>query len=191
MKEATKQSVSILMITLVASLAVFVLNKFTLPAFSEYQKNRILIQEKKEVLTEIERFKKLAEELQKKYNSVGGDFYKIAEAIPASPQFSNLLSILDFIGRETEVTITDISFRDVQNKKADSDLYSLAEVSLNLKGSYEDITHFFEETQEELRLMDVVNLSMKQARDTGIVKNRKVVTEFIEASAVIQAYYQK
>jgi Tfp pilus assembly protein PilO len=190
MKEATKQSVSILMITLVASVAIFVLNKFTLPAFSEYQKNRVLIQEKKEVLTEIERFKKLAEELQKKYNSVGGDFYKIAEAVPSSPQFSNLLAILDSIGRETGVTITDVTFRDVQNKKTDSDLYSLAEVSLNLRGNYEDITHFFEETQEEIRLMDVVSLSMKKG-NAEIVRNKKVATEFIEASVVIQAYYQK
>jgi Tfp pilus assembly protein PilO len=191
MKEATKQSVSILMITLVAAMAIFVLNKFTLPAFSEYQKNKIAIQEKNEALKEIAGFKQLAEDLHNKYNSLGGDFYKITEAIPTSPQFSELLAILDSIGRQTNITISDMAFRDIENKKAGTDLYSLAEVSLNLTGTYENISKFFSETEKELRLMDVVNINMKKVKGVTSSKNRQTVSELIQASAVIQAYYQK
>jgi Tfp pilus assembly protein PilO len=191
MKEATKQSVSILMITLVASMAIFVLNKFTLPAFSEYQKNRVTIQEKKEALKEIDGFKKLAEELHNKYNTLGGEFDKISEAIPSSPQFSDLLAILDSIGRQTEVTISDMAFRDIENKKVGTDGYSLAEVSLNMVGSYENISKFFEETEKELRLMDVVSLNMKSGKVLTTVKNKQSVNEVIQTNAIIQAYYQK
>jgi Tfp pilus assembly protein PilO len=191
MKEATKQSVSILMITLVASMAIFVLNKFTLPAFSEYQKNRVAIQEKKEALKEIDGFKKLAEELHNKYNTLGGEFDKISEAIPSSPQFSDLLAILDSIGRQTEVTISDMAFRDIENKKIGTDGYSLAEVSLNMVGSYENISKFFEETEKELRLMDVVSLNMKSGKVLTTVKNKQSVNEVIQTNAIIQAYYQK
>ncbi len=191
MKEATKQSVSILMITLVAAVAIFVLNKFTLPAFSEYQKNRILIQEKKEALKEIATFEKLAKDLNAKYSTLGGEFSKIVEAIPTNPQFSDLLAILDSIARKVGVGVSDVAFRDIENKKAGSDLYSLAEVSLNITGTYEDIVEFFNETEKELRLMDVVSLNMKKVKDIGLVKNKRIVNEYIEANAVIQAYYQK
>jgi Tfp pilus assembly protein PilO len=190
MKETTKQSVSILMITLVFASAIFVLNKFTLAAFSEYQKNKISIQEKKESLKEVDSFRKLAEELNDKYNALGGDFYKITEAIPMSPKFADLLATLDSIARLTNVTVKDIAFRDVANRKLNSDLYSLAEISLNINGSYGNISNFFAETEKELRLMDVVNLSMKKTKGIEVVKGKQSVNEFLEVSAIIQAYYQ-
>lgn len=190
MKETTKQSVSILMITLVFASAIFVLNKFTLVAFSEYQKNKISIQEKKESLKEVDSFRKLAEELNNKYNTLGGDFYKITEAIPTSPKFADLLATLDSIARLTNVTVKDIAFRDIANKKLNSDLYSLAEISLNITGSYGNISNFFAETEKELRLMDVVNLSMKKTKGIEVVKGKQSVNEFLEVNAIIQAYYQ-
>ncbi|MDD4784482.1 MAG: type 4a pilus biogenesis protein PilO [Candidatus Paceibacterota bacterium] len=190
MKEATKQSVSILVITLIFAAVIFVLNRFTLVAFSEYQQNKITIQEKKEALVEIANFKKLAEELDNKYNTLGGDFYKITTAVPMSPNFSELLAILDSIARLTNVTVKDMSFRDVANKKENSDLYSVAEININLMGSYEDLTKFFAETEKELRLMDVINLSLKKTKGLTVVKNKQVVGDFIEANALIEAYYQ-
>lgn len=190
MKETTKQSVSILMITLVFASAIFVLNKFTLISFGEYQKNKMEIQEKKEALQEIDNFRKLAEELNNKYNSLGGDFYKISEAIPTSPRFADLLAIIDSIARLTEVKIKDMAFRDIPNKKLNSDTYSLAEVSLNITGSYENIAAFFAETEKELRLMDTVNLSMKKTKTLEVVKNKQVVGDHLEVGAIIQSYYQ-
>lgn len=190
MKETTKQSVSILMITLVFASGVFVLNKFTLVAFSEYQANKMEIQKKKEALQEVANFRKLAEELNNKYNSLGGDFYKISEAIPTSPRFADLLAIIDSIARLTEVKIKDIAFRDVPNKKANSDAYSLAEINLNISGPYENVATFFAETEKELRLMDTVNLSMKKTKTLDVVKNKQVVSEQLEVGAVIQSYYQ-
>jgi Tfp pilus assembly protein PilO len=178
------------MITLVFASAIFVLNKFTLAAFSEYQKNKISIQEKKESLKEVDSFRKLAEELNDKYNALGGDFYKITEAIPMSPKFADLLATLDSIARLTNVTVKDIAFRDVANRKLNSDLYSLAEISLNINGSYGNISNFFAETEKELRLMDVVNLSMKKTKGIEVVKGKQSVNEFLEVSAIIQAYYQ-
>lgn len=190
MKEATKQSVSILGITLIFAAAIFVLNRFTLVAFSQYQNNKIAIQEKKEALAEIANFKKLAEELDNKYNTLGGDFYKITTAVPTNPNFSELLAILDSIARLTNVTVKDMSFRDVANKKESSDLYSVAEVNINVAGSYEDLTKFFAETEKELRLMDVVSLNMKKSKGIATVKNKQLVTDYIEANALIEAYYQ-
>ncbi|MFA5230551.1 MAG: type 4a pilus biogenesis protein PilO [Candidatus Paceibacterota bacterium] len=190
MKEATKQSVSILGITLVFAAMIFVLNRFTLTAFSQYQNNKITVQEKKEALAEIANFKKLAEELDNKYNTLGGDFYKFTTAVPTSPNFSELLATLDSIARLTNITVKDMSFRDVVNKKENSDLYSIAEINVNLTGSYEDLTKFFAETEKELRLMDVVSLNMKKSKGTAMIKNKQVVADFIEANALIQAYYQ-
>lgn len=190
MKEATKQSISILGITLVFAATIFILNRFTLTAIADYQNNKITIQEKKEALAEIANFKKLAEELDNKYNTLGGDFYKITAAVPMSPNFSELLATLDSIARLTNTTVKDMSFRDVANKKENSDLYSVAEININLMGSYEDLTKFFAETEKELRLMDVVSLNMKKSKGITTVKNKQVVADFIEANALIQAYYQ-
>jgi len=190
MKETTKQSVSILVITLIFASAIFVLNKFTLVAFSEYQKNKIEMQEKKEALKQIQNFRQLAEELNNKYTSLGGDFYKIAEAIPSSPNFSSLLAVIDTIARSTEVAIKDISFRDVVNKKNNSDLYSIVEININMTGNYENIANFFSETEKELRLMDLINVSMKKTKGITNIKNKQVVGDFIEVNAVINAYYQ-
>ncbi len=190
MKEATKQSISILGITLIFAATIFVLNRFTLTAFSTYQNNKITIQEKKEALAEIANFKKLAEELDAKYNDLGGDFYKISTAVPMSPDFSELLATIDSIARLTNITVKDMSFRDVVNKKANSDLYSIAEININLIGSYEDVIKFFSETEKELRLMDVVSLNMKKSKGTTVVNNKQVATDFVEVNALIQAYYQ-
>lgn len=190
MKETTKQSVSILAITMIFASAIFVLNKFTLVAFSEYQKNKIEIQEKKEALKQIKNFRQLAEELNNKYNSLGGDFYKIVEAVPSSPNFPSLLATIDTIARSTNVSIKDISFRDVINKKNNSDLYSIAEINLNMAGNYADIANFFSETEKELRLMDLISINMKKTKGITNIKNKQVVSDFIEINAVLNAYYQ-
>jgi len=190
MRETTKQSISILVITLVFASAIFVLNKLTLPAFSMYQKNKILIQEKKETLSEIDSFKKLAESLNEKYNTLGSDFSKIAEAIPNNPKFADLLAMVDTIARATEVKIEDITFRDVPNKKTNSDLYSLAEVSLNISGDYISISNFFAELEKDSRLTDVVSLNMKKDTRSVATKGKQKVEEIIKAGVIIQAYYQ-
>jgi Tfp pilus assembly protein PilO len=187
MKETTKQSISILTITLIFAVSIFVLNKFTLVSFSEYQQNRIEIQEKQEALIEVENFRKLAEELNNKYNSMGGDFYKVAEAIPTSPRFSELLAIVDSIARQTGVSVKDISFRDIPNKKVNSDLYSLVEISLNISGDYTNISLFFAEIEKELRLMDTTSLTIKSLKS---LTNRNVKEGFLDANVIIQSYYQ-
>jgi len=190
MRETTKQSISILVITLVFASAIFVLNKLTLPAFSMYQKNKILIQEKKEALSEIDSFKKLAETLNSKYNTAGGDFSKIAEAIPNNPRFADLLAMVDTIARSTEVNIEDITFRDIPNKKTNSDLYSLAEIGLNISGDYTSISNFFAELEKDSRLTDVVSLNMKKDTKNIVIKGKQKVESVIRAGVIIQAYYQ-
>lgn len=187
MKETTKQSVSILAITLIFAMSIFVLNKFTLASFSEYQQNKIEIQEKKEALVEVDNFRKLAEELNTKYNSIGGDFYKITEAVPTSPRFSELLAIVDSIARQVGVKVGDISFRDIPNKKVNSDLYSLVEINLNISGNYENISAFFKETEKELRIMDTASLTMKSLKS---LTNRNSKDDILDVNAVIQSYYQ-
>ena len=187
MKETTKQSISILGITLIFAISIFVLNKFTLASFSEYQQNRIEIQEKKEALIEVGNFRKLAEELNSKYNSMGGDFYKVTEAVPTSPRFSELLAIVDSIARQVGVSVQDISFRDIPNKKVNSDLYSLVEISLNISGDYVSVSSFFAETEKELRLMDTTSLTMKSLKS---LDSRSAKDGSLNVNAVIQSYYQ-
>ncbi len=187
MKETTKQSISILGITLIFAVSIFVLNKFTLASFSEYQQNKIEIQEKKEALIEVDNFRKLAEELNNKYNSIGGDFYKITEAVPTTPRFSELLAIVDSIARQVGVTVRDISFRDIPNKKVNSNLHSLVEISVNISGSYENVSSFFAETEKELRIMDTASLTMKSLKS---LTNRNSKEELLDVNAVIQSYYQ-
>lgn len=187
MKETTKQSVSILAITLIFAMSIFVLNKFTLASFSKYQQNKIEIQEKKEALVEVDNFRKLAEELNTKYNSIGGDFYKITEAVPTTPRFSELLAIVDSIARQVGVKVGDISFRDIPNKKVNSDLYSLVEINLNISGNYENISAFFKETEKELRIMDTASLTMKSLKS---LTNRNSKDDILDVNAVIQSYYQ-
>lgn len=188
MKETTKQSIAIFVITLLFAATIFVINTLTLDAYNNYQLSRIKIQENKETLIEIANYKTLANELTAKYQSIGGDFTKIRMALPSSPQFAELIGTIDSIARTTTVNVSSMAFREIETMSQDQNKlkdYNIVEINLTITGRYEALVSFFEETEKELRLMDVININLKKAPQV-----RNVDAGMIEASVIMNAYYQ-
>jgi Tfp pilus assembly protein PilO len=189
MKEATKQSIAIFVITLLFAATIFVINTLTLKAYNNYQFSRIQTEEKKATLIEIDNYKKLANELTEKYQTIGGDFAKIRMALPSDPEFAGLIGALDAIARMTNVSIADMAFREIEAGSkidANSPDYSMVEVSLSASGTYEELVNFFAETEKELRLMDVVGISFRR-----VAQPRNSKQGLVGANVTINAYYQK
>ncbi len=189
MKETTKQSIAIFVITLLLAATIFVVNSFTLKAYHNYQKARIKTQENIEVLSEIENYKKLANELTAKYQAIGGDFAKIRMALPSEPQFGNLVGTIDAIARLANVSVSSMTFREIETATSPREGvldYSMVEINLVTAGQYEAIVDFFEKIELELRLMDVASVNIKQAPQA-----RGVQSGIIEANVIINAYFQK
>ncbi len=189
MKEATKQSIAIFIITLLFAATIFVTNSWTLKAYGNYQNSRIQIQENKDTLVEIDNYKKLANELTQKYQTIGGDFAKIRMALPSGPEFAGIIGSLDSIARMSNVNIAGMTFREIETapkvEPGTAD-YSVVEINLAATGSYEELKTFFEETEKELRLMDVTSISFKKGST-----QRGSTKSVIDANVIINAYYQK
>lgn len=158
-------------------------------AYGNYQNSRIQIQENKDTLVEIDNYKKLANELTQKYQTIGGDFAKIRMALPSDPEFAGIIGSLDSIARMSNVNIAGMTFREVESapktEPGTAD-YSVVEINLAATGTYEELKTFFEETEKELRLMDVTSISFKKGST-----QRGATKSVIDASVIINAYYQK
>lgn len=158
-------------------------------AYGNYQNSRIQIQENKDTLVEIDNYKKLANELTQKYQTIGGDFAKIRMALPSDPEFAGIIGSLDSIARMSNVNIAGMTFREVEaapkTEPGTAD-YSVVEINLAATGTYEELKTFFEETEKELRLMDVTSISFKKGST-----QRGATKSVIDANVIINAYYQK
>jgi len=198
MRETTKQTLAILVITVILGSSIFVFLKFTQPAYTNLRELKSAIADKGEMKKELIEQKRIADEIVAKYLELGGELSKINKALPNKPELAEVLAALDAIARETKVNLNDITFRElsssaVEGKGEKVTPVKTIEVSFAVDGKFIDTNTFLAEVGKELRLMDVKQVSMEQYNTmialTGKTKGFKSVST-LRTNIVLHTYYQ-
>jgi len=198
MRETTKQTLAILVITVILGSSIFVFLKFTQPAYANLIELKSAILEKEEIKKDLVEQKKVADEIVGKYLTLGGELGKINKALPRKPELAEVLAALDAIARETKINLNDIAFRElsssvIEGKGEKITPVKTIEVSFTIDGKFVDTNNFLAEVGKELRLMDVKQVAMEQYNAmvalTGKTKGFKPV-ELLRTNIVLYTYYQ-
>jgi len=199
MRETTKQTLSILFITLFLGSSLFIFLKFTKPAFDNLNDLKTEIQNKQEVKNDLAKRKQTVVDVSNKYATLGESLSRIREALPSKPQLAQVLAAIDSIARPSNVIVNDISFRELAQSKTDSELknkvfYNTIEVTFSLEGNFVNTKLFMQEIEKELRIMDIKQITMSQfnssvVQTAGKAKVLKPVTT-LKTDVTLYTYYQ-
>lgn len=207
MKETTKQTISILSITILLGVSIFIFLKFTLPSFNNLVDLKTQIAEKQQIKAKLIQRKQTVLDIYNKYQTMGDDLNKIRLALPSDQQLAEVLSSLNMIADTSKITLNDISFRELAPVKTTSKTktqvpYAIIEVTINAEGTFSNIKTFFQEIEREMRIMDVQQLSMRlvttimsQSSSSRTSKTSSKTTNYniapiLKTNIILYTYYQ-
>lgn len=210
MKETTKQTLSIITITLLLAASIFTFMKVVWPKFQTYQDIQKEIREKDDLIGEIQKYSDLANSLYSTYSGFGNEISKIQKALPTSPNLADVLATLDILAKNAQLELASISFRELESANAATSTsgatsartsvaantnkvtpYKIIEINIDINNaSYPAIQTFLGEVESELRLMDVYVLNMSSSPKTVKVGRTVQTMSSIKSDITIHTYYQ-
>ncbi len=196
MRETTKQTLAILFITIILGISIFIFLKFTQPMFNNLTSLKTQIIEKQEVKKGLLERKAMLQDIADKYQLLGGDLTKINYALPTKPQLAEVLATIDVIAKQAQVNLNEVSFREINETEAgkkNTNSYNTIEVTFAVEGNFVNTNLFLQEVGQELRIMDVKQVAMKQYNTLQQVgsktKSYKTIS-ILKTDVVLYTYYQ-
>lgn len=203
MRENTKQTLSVALITACLAGAVFVFARIISPGRDNLQKimgNMKIAQSDKDELT---KYKLLGEKLISESALMESQINDIKEVLPSSPQTAEILATLDVLAKENGLVLDKIDFTfgrlaRQNSTEAVNDLPSFINAQLTLRGNYLSFKTFLQEVEKEKRLLNLFGLIVNNKNITpsnivlGGLKPKVIggTTTVLEYQVSLTAYYQ-
>lgn len=203
MRENTKQTLSIALITACLAGSVFVFVRIISPARDNLQGimgNIKIAQANKDELT---KYKLLGEKLISESTLMESQINDIKDVMPSSPQTAEILATLDVLAKQNGLVLDkiDFTFSHFTRQSSEenlSDLPSLINTQLTLRGSYLGFKTFLQEVEKEKRLLNLFGLTINNKNITpssivlGGVKPKVTggTATTLEYQVSLTAYYQ-
>lgn len=175
----------LLITILFAGGGVFLLQSYVQPELVEVQNLRREQEVVTETIREAREVIRMRDEKLGTYNSiVKADIEKVRKFLPAGSALSEFLVDVDTLVKEADITVQSIAFLEDVPSVGDgtmaSDAHTLT-VTLGIEGSYENFRELLTLFERNLRLIDIVRISLRgQPASDGKM----------QFELVLQAYYQ-
>ncbi len=205
MRENTKQTLAVTIITLCLAVSVFTFLRVISPERDRLQKTMGNIKSAEADKSEMEKYKLLAEKLASESAQMETQISDIKAILPSSPQTAEILATLDLLAKQNSLVLDKIDFTFGSTKRQSSnqvlsDLPSLINAQLTLRGNYLNFKTFLQEVEKEKRLLNLFGLAInnKTLNPTSIIitNNKPKIagsassTTVLEYQVNLTAYYQ-
>lgn len=203
MRENTKQTLSVALITACVAGAVFIFARIISPGRDDLQKIMGNIKIAQADKDELIKYKLLGEKLISESALMESQINDVKEIMPSSPQTAEILATLDVLAKENGLVLDKIDFTFGRLTRQSSeeeltDLPSLINTQLTLRGNYLGFKTFLQEVEKEKRLLNLFGLTInnKNVSPSSIViggvkpKVTGGATTTLEYQISLTAYYQ-
>lgn len=134
--------------------SVLILFFFTMPVFNKIKNLRSIIKTKQtEFQNQQERLRSF-EEFQKT-----NGFEKLNQILPNQPEIPELMMQLETMASQNNLILKTINFTEAQNEITGQ---------ITLAGSYQDLKNYLQALENNLRLIDVINLNFRAAKEESV-----------------------
>ena len=129
---------------------------------------------------------RLRDELLGRYNSIAAeDIDKIRKFLPAGSALSDLFIDINTMSQQSGAHITSITFSEDEEVPANlPDVGNALTVTLDVDGTYEQFLSFLGLIEKNLRLIDVVGITLGDTKDKEKNKN-------FGFKVILRSYYQE
>lgn len=205
MRENTKQTLAVTIITLCLAGSLFIFLRIIIPGRDELQKMMGAIKLAQADKIELEKYKQLADKLTGDSAQMETQISDIKAILPSSPETAEILATLDILAKQNSLILDniDFTFSNAEKQNSDqnlSDLPSLINAQLTLRGNYANFKTFLQSVETEKRLLNLFGLTINNKTLTPssivITNNKpKIVsgtssTTVLEYQVNLTAYYQ-
>lgn len=151
----------ILIIVLLIGAGGAVLQVYVRPGWDTITERRVEIATVEDAITKTQDVIRLRDELVSKYNAVSqSDIERVRAFLPAGSDITGMLIDIDSLAKSAGVKLGSIGFQEAAGGATPvAGLETLA-LSIGVTGSYEAFQLFLEALERNLRLMDVVDISL-------------------------------
>jgi Tfp pilus assembly protein PilO len=178
-----------LLITIaLAGAGIFVLQNYVRPDLAEVQNIRSEQAVVADAISNAREVIRKRDELLGRYNSISSaDIDKIRKFLPAGSAITELLIDVDELADSAGVHVQSIGFQESVASAEDmpSDMSAL-QLSLTVTGQYDDFRSFITLLESNLRLIDVITISLNGGGRSG-----NNGADEISFNLELQAYYQE
>ncbi|HPS28500.1 MAG TPA: type 4a pilus biogenesis protein PilO [Candidatus Paceibacterota bacterium] len=205
MRENTKQTLAVTIITLCLAVSVFLFLRVISPERDQLKETMSDMKSAEADKSELEKYKVLAEKLASESAQMETQISDIKAVLPSSPETAEILATLDVLAKQNGLVLDKIDFTfgnaERQNSsQTTTDLPALINAQLTLRGNYLNFKTFLQEVEKEKRLLNlfglVINNKTVAATSIVVTNNKpKVVTNgspstVLEYQVSLTAYYQ-
>ena len=187
MRETTKQSLSILTITILIAVSVYVFINFIRPEMEQRQNLVNKINETQEKITMLKEYQVKFNLLIQNYQNLGDKIGMINQALPNESQTAQVLATLDAISKKTGLPLNGLNF-NTQIK----DKYNILEIKTDFNASYDTFKVWIGEIEKELRLFDLNKINIKAVSSASSLgkKTKTKSPSILQFSLDLLTYYQ-
>ncbi|HPR91190.1 MAG TPA: type 4a pilus biogenesis protein PilO [Candidatus Paceibacterota bacterium] len=205
MRENTKQTLAVTVITLCLAVSVFLFLRVISPERDQLQTTMSDIKLAEADKSELEKYKVLADKLASESVQMENQISDIKAVLPSTPQTAEILATLDILAKQNGLVLDkiDFTFSNAERQNSEqtaNDLPALVNAQLTLRGNYLGFKTFLQEIEREKRLLNLFSLIINNktlAATSIVVTNNKpkIVTNnnlatVLEYQVSLTAYYQ-
>lgn len=174
--------IRILITILLAGGGIFLLRSYVQPELADVQRIRTEQAVVSDAISNAREVIRLRDELLARYNSISpADIDKIRKFLPAGSAISELFIDIDTMIIESGITVTKIAFEENATLPAETEGGAQAlTVTLAVEGTYEQFRSLLSIIEKNIRLIDVVGLTLQKPTDAPI-----------GFEIVLRSYYQQ
>lgn len=188
MKELTKQNLSILFIALLWAGVFIIFINYLQPLRSEISTLRTEEKQKERIKETLETYHQQAESLVVFYGGAQNQINLLNNALPDKPQPEQVLSILNYLARNHQMSLGSLDFSFQEREKL-----GILEVKFNMIGrDYERFKEWLVALEQELRIMDIkrIDITTRNLVDQPGGRARRDNEIIFDFQITINAYYQ-
>ncbi|MBI2633947.1 MAG: type 4a pilus biogenesis protein PilO [Parcubacteria group bacterium] len=172
MKASTKRLVSIFAGIALIGAAAFVFFNVAFPTWQRVGNLRSEVGEKEAVRDQLSGLVAKAQELLSRFDNLNQEAQPISRALPSDPRLPEVLAIINTLALQNKLSLTQVNFEEVLSRLGAANRESRPrpaplKVLVTLSGQYTDLKNWLKAVENELRLMDVEEISIQPISVAG------------------------
>jgi len=137
---------------------------FGMPSWDRISLLNDAMAEREDILLSREEVLKKIEDMNRQYQERSDDVDRIASVVPGNKSSAELVSTIESITQQSGLQLTGLSIGGATNEQQE---LQTAFVELNLSGTYPSLTVFLDFVEKNIRLLDVLEISISQTGTPG------------------------
>lgn len=190
MTETTKQNMSILMITILIAVSVYIFINFIKPEMQKKNDLAAQILEEKDKIKILNDYQDKFNILTQNYQNLGNKIDMINQALPTDSQTAQVLATLDAISKKTNLSLSNLSFT---TQAGSNNSYNTLDIKTDFSTNYDTFKIWLSEIEKELRLFDINHITIRAVTSpitTSTRRTTRTSQATLQFSLDLLTYYQ-